>query len=396
MPSIDLSELLVGETERIEWKESHRNNNVILRSACALANDLGGSNEPGYLVIGLKDDGTAVGLPPDTLDDEQQLLSNWLRSTKIYPHPSFNIEIGDVEGRKLLVVRIDPYPVPPVVTVDGVCWVRKGSTTVRAIEADQARLRERRPENLKPFDTRLVAGASLADLATGNLREEYETERSDDGDDDTFPSFTQWLTARQLGGEREGRWTPNAAALLVYGASPQDSIPGAYLELVRYAGNDVDAVVVNRKTVSGTIVAQLEATWQWIEGNLVSEPAGERGMVSAFEPTYPVDALKELVRNAIQHRLYEGTNAPARIEWYPDRIELSNPGNPFGRASEGEFGEHSDYRNPLVTGLLVRLGYVERLGRGVRRARKLLRDAGLPPIMVTVNGFTRVTVRRPP
>src|SRR5690606_18343588 len=140
----------------------------------------------------------------------------------------------------------------------------------------------------------------------------------------------------------------------------------------------------------------LEATWQWIEGNLVSEPAGERGMVSAFEPTYPVDALKELVRNAIQHRLYEGTNAPARIEWYPDRIELSNPGNPFGRASEGEFGEHSDYRNPLVTGLLVRLGYVERLGRGVRRARKLLRDAGLPPIMVTVNGFTRVTVRRPP
>jgi ATP-dependent DNA helicase RecG len=394
MPPTDLSQLLSGETERVEWKESHRNNNVVLRSVCALANDLGGSNDAGYLVIGIKDDGKVLGLPPTTLDDEQQLISNWLRSTKIYPHPAFSIEVGDVNGLKLLLVRVDPYPVPPVITVDGVCWVRKGSTTVRATEADQARLRERRPENLKPFDTRLVAEASIADLATGNLREEYETERNDDGDPDTFPSFTKWLTSRQLGTDRGGRWRPNAAAMLVHGISPQDVIPGAFLELVRYGGVDVDAVIVNRKTVSGTIIAQLEAAWLWLEGNLVDEPAGERGMVSAFSAEYPLDALKELVRNLLQHRQYEGTNAPARIEWYSDRIELTNPGSPFGRASEGELGEHSDYRNPLLTGLLVRLGYVERLGRGIRRVRKLLRDAGLPPLEVVTNGFTRVIVRR--
>lgn len=394
---IDLSQILGGETERVEWKESIRKHDNVFHPACALANDLGGSNEPGYLVIGLRDDGTVAGLPSNaSLDEQQQLIANWLQSTKIYPHPSFNVEVEEVDGKKILVVRIEPYPVPPVVTVDGVCWVRKGSTTVRATEADQARLRERRPENLKAFDTRPVTGAGLADLATGNLREEYEVERSDDGDLDTFPSFTKWLTARQLGSERDGRWTPNAAALLVYGASPQDSIPGSYLELARYGGEDVDAVVVNRKTVTGTVLAQLEAAWQWIEGNLVSEPAGERGMVSAFAPVYPLDALKELVRNTIQHRLYEGTNAPARIEWYTDRIEFTNPGHPFGRASEGELGEHSDYRNPLLTGLLVRLGYVERLGRGVRRVRKLLREAALPPLEVSVNGFTQVVVRRQP
>jgi ATP-dependent DNA helicase RecG len=394
MPDTDLSQLLAGETERIEWKESLRNNNVVLRSVCALANDLGGSNEAGYLVIGIKDNGTVLGLPLGNLDEEQQLISNWLRSTKIYPHPSFSIEITDVNGLQLLIVRIEPYAVPPVITVDGVCWVRKGSTTVRATEADQARLRERRPENLKPFDTRLVSEASLADLATGNLREEYETERADD--DDTFPSFTQWLTSRQLGAVRGGRWHPNAAALLIHGVSPQDTVSGAFLELVRYGGIDVDAVIINRKTVSGTIISQLEAAWQWLEGNLVDEPTGERGVVSEFSPEYPLDVLKELVRNTIQHRQYEGTNAPARIEWYSDRIELTNPGSPFGRASEGEFGEHSDYRNPLLTGLLVRLGYVERLGRGVRRVRKLLRDAGLPPLEVVTNGFTRATVRRRP
>lgn len=274
--------------------------------------------------------------------------------------------------------------------------MRNGSTTVRANEADQARLRERRPENRKPFDTRLVLDASLADLAKGNLREEYDSERTSDEDSETFPSFTQWLTVRQLGAEHDGRWVPNAAALLIHGISPQDAIPGAFLELARYGGTDVDAVIVNRKTVSGTVVAQLEAAWQWIEGNLVEEPVGERGLLSTFSAEYPLDAIKELVRNTLQHRQYEGTNAPARIEWYSDRIELTNPGSPFGRASEGELGEHSDYRNPLLTGLLVRLGYVERLGRGVRRVRKVLRDAGLPPLEVAINGFTRVIVRRRP
>lgn len=395
MPLDDPSKLLAGETERVEWKESIRNSNVVFRSVCALANDLGETNEPGYLIVGLKDDGTMLGVPGN-LDEQQQLISNWLRSTKIYPHPSFGIEIVEVSGLKLLVVRVEPYPVPPFVTIEGVAWVRNGSTTVRANEADQARLRERRPENRKPFDTRLVHGASLADLARGNLREEYESERISDDEPETFPSFTQWLTARQLGAEQGGRWIPNAAALLVHGVSPQDSIPGAFLELVRYGGPDVDAVIVNRKTVSGTVVAQLEAAWQWLEGNLVDEPAGERGLVSAFAPEYPIDALKELVRNTLQHRQYEGTNAPARIEWYSDRIELTNPGSPFGRASEGELGEHSDYRNPLLTGLLLRLGYVERLGRGLRRVRKLLRDAGLPPLEVATNGFTRIIVRRRP
>lgn len=60
---------------------------------------------------------------------------------------------------------------------------------MRANEADHARLRERRPEHRKPFDTRLVSGASLADLARGNLREEYESERTSDEGLETFPSL---------------------------------------------------------------------------------------------------------------------------------------------------------------------------------------------------------------
>jgi len=71
-----------------------------------------------------------------------------------------------------------------------------------------------------------------------------------------------------------------------------------------------------------------------------------------------------------------------------------NPGGPYGHAAEGEFGTHSDYRNPLLTARLAAAGYVQQLGRGVRRARLQLEKNGNPPLVVETDGFTRVVVRR--
>jgi predicted HTH transcriptional regulator len=41
----------------------------------------------------------------------------------------------------------------------------------------------------------------------------------------------------------------------------------------------------------------------------------------------------------------------------------------------------------------VELGYVQQLGRGIRRVRLQLERLGCPPLEVTTDGFTRVTVR---
>lgn len=99
-------------------------------------------------------------------------------------------------------------------------------------------------------------------------------------------------------------------------------------------------------------------------------------------------------RNLVQHRLYEGTNAPARVSWFSNRIIFNNPGRPFGQAMEGAFGDHSDYRNPTITRLLAELGFVERLGRGIRLANKLLAANGNPALEVETNGYPSVIVRR--
>ncbi|NEX23162.1 hypothetical protein G3480_23170 [Thiorhodococcus mannitoliphagus] len=217
------------ETDRIEWKRSPQDSDGILRATCALANDLGGSGEPGRLVIRLEKDGFRRGVDAQRLDQIQQDLSSRLRSTKIQPTPSFDISVdhGD-DGVTLLVITVIPYPVPPMVMVDGVAWVRQGSSTRRATQADLLRLNERRPEHSQPFDLRPIAAATLQDLNLGLLRARYETERDEDLDEETFPGLEQWLTQRQLGRLITRIWRPNPAALLLFGVSPQSWLPGGH------------------------------------------------------------------------------------------------------------------------------------------------------------------------
>lgn len=391
-----LERLLRTEDERVEWKESARDPNELFHAVCALANDLGGTGTPGYLLIGVTRGGKVVGIPGDdtALDEQQRHIADRLRSTKILPTPSFDIDPAIREGRTALVVRVVPYPVPPVVEVNRVAWVRSGSTTRRATDADLARLRERRPESLLPFDSRAVPLATLDDLDTVRLRDEHAAAREANGAPVTFPEFEAWLTQMDLGKRVQGTWRPCAASILVHGKSPQSLFPGAVIEFARYGGRDISDTVTMRRTVTGSLPDQLDAVWALLAANLTELPAAPEGIREAYASEYPIEALRELVRNMVQHRQFDATHAPGRIEWYDDRIELSNPGRPFGRASEGEFGTHSDYRNPGVTKLLVRLGYVQRLGRGVRLVRRLLEQNGNPPLEAVMDGFTRVILRR--
>lgn len=397
MEITEFDRLLQTETERIEWKESLKQTQELFHAVCALANDLGDSRQPGYLLLGVSKDGTVPGLnvAGNALDEEQRALADRFRSTKLLPTPSFHIDIVEYLGRTVLVVAVEPYSVPPVVSVDGVVWVRSDSTTVKAREADLQRLRERRPAIYQPFDLRVVRNASLSDLETLELERLHAATKENDDDQDAFSDLEHWLTSRQLGMYVEGTWRPNAGAILLYGKAPQCFLPGAVVDFVRYAGRDVDATPALRKIATGTVTNQLDTLWTILQSTNPQHPIEQGPVQLSFANEYPPEVLKELVRNMVQHRLYEATNAPGRIEWYDDRIELSNPGGPFGQASQGSFGEHADYRNPILTEGLVALGYVQQLGRGVRRCRLLLQQAGFPELEVQTNGFTRVIVRRP-
>ncbi|MGH9415185.1 MAG: ATP-binding protein [Terriglobales bacterium] len=96
------------------------------------------------------------------------------------------------------------------------------------------------------------------------------------------------------------------------------------------------------------------------------------------------------------HRDYEASNAPVRVTWFNDRVELQNPGGPFGQVTRQNFGQGlTDYRNPNLAAVFKDLGYVQKFGLGIATAQQELAANGNPPAIFEVEqGHVQVTLRR--
>ncbi len=117
----------------------------------------------------------------------------------------------------------------------------------------------------------------------------------------------------------------------------------------------------------------------------------------AFETEYLPGAFSADTLEA-NHRSYEATNAPIRLTWFSDRLEIINPGGPYGIVNAANFGQPgvTDYRNPHLAEALKVLGFVQRFGVGIATARRLLAENGNPaPVFEPRETHVLVTVRRP-
>ena len=97
------------------------------------------------------------------------------------------------------------------------------------------------------------------------------------------------------------------------------------------------------------------------------------------------------------HRNYEGTNAPVRVYWYADRLEIRSPGGLYGQVTEENFGNGAtDYRNPLLAEAMHNLGFAQRFGLGIPLARRTLAENGNPPPEFALRPTEIVVTARPP
>jgi len=154
--------------------------------------------------------------------------------------------------------------------------------------------------------------------------------------------------------------------------------------------------IIDQRELTGTVPDQLrqldELAELWVARTTIVG-----GAKRADVTTYPVAALRQLFRNALLHRTYQSSNAPARVTWYDDRIEIQSPGGPFGQVTIETFGRPgiTDYRNPTLAEALKALGFVERFGIGLEIVRKALEENGNPPAEFTpLANYVHVTVRR--
>lgn len=110
-------------------------------------------------------------------------------------------------------------------------------------------------------------------------------------------------------------------------------------------------------------------------------------------PDYPLDALREVVCNALMHRDYSpmGRGAQVQVNLYADRLEVLSPGGLYGAVTVDTIGElgASSTRNQHLAALFEVVpypgegGYVaENRGTGFQLIERELADAGMRPPQV--------------
>lgn len=362
------------ESDGVERKQSFQGDapKKVREAVCAFANDLAGHGAPGVVLIGVHDNGTIM--PGFVVSDELLLsLASIKTDGNIVPPPSLFVEKRLLQGGEVAVVTVVPCDTPPV-RYQGRIHVRWGPRRGLATAQDERILNERRRHHDRPFDVQPVRDADLTELDRLRFEQEYlPASVARDVLDANERSYEQKLAATKMVlGEEDT--TPTTLGLLVIGKSPSDWLPGAYTQFLRLAGDDLTAQVVDDEPIHGTVADQIRR----LEEKLVAHNLrGVRFRDVATEErgeTYPMDALRQLVRNAYMHRSYEATNTPIRVYWFDDRIEIHNPGGPFGSVTPENFGQPgiTDYRNPNLAEALRALGYVQRFGAGIAIARKAL------------------------
>ncbi|MFC4854384.1 ATP-binding protein [Actinophytocola glycyrrhizae] len=361
------------ETPGLEFKESAKDTKAIRQAICAFANDLpnlGG----GDLLVGVTDKGIALD-DVDTSDRTQLALSDIRDSGKIIDRPSMVVSKAVFRGKHVIHIHVEASSTPPV-RLDGVVWVRPGPTTRRATRDDERVLSERRRYRDSPFDSRPAFDTSIEDIDMLRFRS------------DVLPAFVspevleengrpvemQLASIRITDAER----TPTNMGLLLVGLNPSGFIPGAYLQFIRYSGLDVDAPVIDAQELRGNILDSVDRLQSMLLGHLHTSIQATSAFAEKDRPEYPIEALREACLNAVIHRNYESSNAPIRIAWFDDRIEITNPGGPYGSVRADNFDRINDYRNPSLAGAMKELGFVNRFGRGIGRIQAALKRNGNP------------------
>ena len=186
--------------------------------------------------------------------------------------------------------------------------------------------------------------------------------------------------------------------MLTVGKSPTDWIACAYVQFLRIDGTQLGDSVRNQREIRGPLPDLLNELEDLLKNNIQSSADFTSGPTEVRAPDYPIVALQQIVRNAVLHRTYENTNAPVLVYWFNDRVEVQNPGGPFGQVTKENFGTGvNDYRNPNLAGVMKELGYVQRFGFGIALARNEMHKNGNPPPEFQVeDSHVAVILRRHP
>lgn len=390
---IDL--IALGESQNREFKQDFDTESVrkkVLKTAIAFANTAGGK-----ILIGIEDQTLKiVGISPERLPHIVEDISNAISDgcTPYIPHTINLVQMGDKT-----IVELDIYPgndTPYYLkskTPETGTFVRVNSTTR---PADPYWIKELQFAGVRrAFDQQLVRGATALteteiDAFCESLHQ--EARRNADGQNIrpiNLQNLINWGVVSQNG----DKIFPTHAFFLLRGDHP--FLKTATTLCARFPNND-RSTFLDRKVFDGSLFDQFHRSFDWIQGILQMRSAiVGKSRTDFFE--LPLEAIREILTNALCHRSYLYDGASIKLSVFPDRLELSSPGPlPTSISVDKLMLGYTFFRNPAIAAAFRYVGLIEQWGSGLPRAIKLMTIWGLPrPEAEDLGAAVIIRLRRP-
>lgn len=360
--------LMEGEGPLVEFKREFTTE--LVRDLVAFANGSGG-----VILIGVDDDASLVGVSEEPRRVEERIMG--LCAQVIRPPLMPSVTTLAVQNVRVMLVTV-PRGLQKPYTAQGVCYVRAGSTSRRALPEELRRLALNGAYS--DFERLPVEGTTAEDLDLVKIAAHIE--RRAPGAITVNGLLWSDVAVNQGWARREnGGIVPTVAGLLLFGKNPQRLRPHWGVGAVRLSGTDLAAPMVDRADLEGNLADLLEATVDFVRRNMrvagVFQAEGDP-LTRVDLPEYPMAAVREAVVNALVHRDYSRPGRTA-VRIYEDRLEVWNPGGLLPDLNLEELvqtGGQSVARNPILARTLREWGKMEEIGRGLLRIRRELQQLG--------------------
>ncbi len=354
------------ESERIEFKREY--SEKALKGVISFANSSGGK-----LYIGIDDDGTMVGVvDPDEVG--RSVVSGV--SNGIFPDMVELISVStmDCDGKSVVCVEVSegskkPYYWRSKGLREGGVFIRKGASSIPASESQILKM--------------------VREYSDKDYEEMVSLEQ-----DLTFDYTSQYFADRGIEfGERQmmslGMIDRGMYTNVAYFLSDQFS---QGIKMAMYS-DEYRTAFVDHDETRGSVLEQYDRACDFVERHN-NRRAVIKGRFRQESRDYPVEAVREVIANALVHRDYE-INGSTLVSMFEEEMWVSSVGGIVrGLGMDDIMLGTSSRRNEKLADVFQRLSIIENFGTGIPRIMGLYRDEAVKPRIEASTNVFKVTLPR--
>ncbi len=378
---MEIVEIERGETRTVEFKkELPQDSSKWIKTVVAFANGAGGK-----LLIGVSNKREIIGISQDTdIFALRDKISDTI-SQMCEPQIMFDIYQESVKDKVLVVVEVfpgndTPYFIKSMGKENGT-FIRLNATTRNAdfTTLDELELRKKR----RYYDELPMSELAVTDSDIEYLCKDFSARAK-------TTITKESLLNMHLIQKIENSLVATKAYAIFLGKHDYLS----RIQCARFKGTE-RVHFIDKKDFDGPLLEQIDGAYKFVLEH-INMAIEINGIVHDEIYELPIQAIRELIINAVIHRNYM-MNSSVQVAVYDDRVEISSPGSLYGSLTLQEaLSGRSSIRNKIVASVCEKLNVIEGWGTGLKRIIDFCKEKHVnPPDFLEIGDLLRVNFYRP-